>query len=318
MKNDLSLGYIKYEGEQLREGYLDARIQAKALLSVDSAIRDLLIKSVPELQQSDFELPVRVQKGSWETVIPETIQGWIAAGGGLVVTTYLATAAKKMAENDFEEIGFKNLLKKSLNGVVWFIKLSKHLRNTQQKKFEKLKFSDRNSLVHVPNQEGKYLAVPKEMFDLFVVADPKLLSGLAELVTSNRHLVVGVNENGETLRETVDLEDKKIFFVEDDEELEDFLFPELKHGDRVVLDGEVTRENKISNSMGFKYKGHILTAHPSSGSITAYKDSLFLYCRLHAIVSRDDGKSLTPSRRPKLYFDVIEPLNASGQADFFK
>ena len=90
------------------------------------------------------------------------------------------------------------------------------------------------------------------------------------------------------------------------------------HGESVVLEGEVTRENKTSNSMGFKYKDHILTAYPESGSIVKYKPLLFLKCRLYGTVSRLDEKGRIAARRPKLIFSHIEPLEEDRNSDLFE
>jgi len=94
----------------------------------------------------------------------------------------------------------------------------------------------------------------------------------------------------------------------DDDEDDDILFPELLHGDTLVLDGEVTRESKTSNNMGFKYLDQILTATPEAGSIVQYKSILFLKCRLFGVVSRLDDKGKTRSKRPKLIFSHIQRL----------
>jgi hypothetical protein len=99
---------------------------------------------------------------------------------------------------------------------------------------------------------------------------------------------------------------------------EDVIFPELVHGDNVILEGEVTRENKTSNSMGFKYQDHILTAYPESGNIIPYKQILFLHCRLYGTVDRIDEHGRIAARRPKLLFSRLEPLETEDDYDLFK
>lgn len=135
-----------------------------------------------------------------------------------------------------------------------------------------------------------------------------------------RTLTIGsVMRNGEIDEEIVDLRDKGIFCEEEEDLEEDVLFPELVHGDYVILEGEVTRENKISNSMGFKYNDHILTAYPETGSIVRYKPLLFLKCRLFGTVDRIDEKGRIGARRPKLIFSNLEPLEQdNGNSDLFE
>ena len=41
------LGYIKYSGELVRDGYLDARKSAQALLGVDEAVRFFVFQQAP-------------------------------------------------------------------------------------------------------------------------------------------------------------------------------------------------------------------------------------------------------------------------------
>ena len=100
---------------------------------------------------------------------------------------------------------------------------------------------------------------------------------------------------------------KRIFTQEDDEE-EDTLFPELKHGQPVQLEGEVTRGNERANTIGFGYQGHIITCLPKEGSIVRFKASLFLKCRIHGVISRSDEKSGLEAKRPKIIFTNIELL----------
>ena len=143
---------------------------------------------------------------------------------------------------------------------------------------------------------------------MYVSTNPRLLESMAENIQDGRSFAIGSVQAGEVDEEIVDLSDKSIFCDEDAEFEEDVLFPELVHGDYVVLEGEVTRENKTSNSMGFKYNDHILTAYPETGSIVRYKPLLFLKCRLFGTVNRIDETGRIGARRPKLYFSNLEPL----------
>jgi hypothetical protein len=81
------LGFLKYEGEMVSEGYMDARKSAQALLGFDEAIRFFAGQQARELRKIDFEFPVRIKKGSWEIVIPDIIE-LIKLGGGVIGTAY--------------------------------------------------------------------------------------------------------------------------------------------------------------------------------------------------------------------------------------
>jgi len=317
MEEEKYLGYIKYEGPLVEEGLMDARKQAQALLGFDSALRYFIGKQAPDFRNLDFEIPVRIKKGSWEALIPDTVAGWVQAGLGVVATAYFTKAAQKMAEKDFSDYGITDLFRSSIVAIQWFAKIGKHMGDVAIRSFENLKFMDNNALVGICNKEGEYLYVPKHILDMYVSCNPHLLEKLAENIDQGRELKIGALVEGKIEEVLVSADDKSIFFEDESELDEDILFPDLVHGDDVVLEGEVTRENKTSNSMGFKYEDHILTAYPESGSIVPYKPLLFLKCRLYGTVNRLDEKGRIAARRPKLYFDRLEPLELEGNNDIF-
>jgi hypothetical protein len=317
MDDERYLGYIKYEGELVDDGLMDGRKQAQAIIGLDEALRYFISKQVPELRKLDFEIPVRIKKGSWEALIPETAGAWAQAGLGVVATAYFTKAAQKMAEKDFADFGITDIFKKSIEAIKWFARIGKHIGDLSVRQFENTKFSDNNELIGICNRQGEYLYIPKYIFELYVGSNPRLLEKIAENIDGERGLVIGSFENGEKDEVVIDHLDKSIFCKEDNEDDEDVLFPELVHGDTVVLEGESTRENKTSNSMGFKYQDHILTSYPEKGSIVPYKSILFLKCRLYGTVSRLDEKGRIAASRPKLYFTHIEPLESEESDDLF-
>ena len=132
------IGYFKYSGALVEEGFLDTRKSAKALLGFDEALRFFLSQEFPYFKDQEFEIPVKIQKGSWEALIPDTLEKWLLTCGGLVTTTYLTTAAKKMAENDFKDLSFTKIFKNAFKALQWFIKIGKHVGNLKKKSFEKI------------------------------------------------------------------------------------------------------------------------------------------------------------------------------------
>ena len=318
MTKEKYIGYIKYEGKLVEDGLMDARQQAKALIALDSALRYFIAKQAPDFRNLDFEIPVQIRKGSWEALIPETVAGWVQAGLGAVATAYFTKAAQKMAEKDFEDFGITNLFKIALSCIKWFARIGKHVGDVTIREFKNVRFSDDQSQIGLVNSAGEILFVPKQILELYLSTNPNLLEELATNIQTGRNLVIGTLENGMADEEVID-SSKKWIFCDENETDEDILFPELVHGDYVVLEGEVTRENKTSNSMGFKYKDHILTSYPETGSIVNYKSILFLKCRLFGTVNRIDEKGRIGARRPKLYFSNLEPLEVSGEdGDLFE
>jgi hypothetical protein len=67
---------------------LDARKSAETLLGIDEVIRYFLYQVDPEIQQQHIEIPVLVEKGSWEALIPSDISQWLIAGGAAALYKY--------------------------------------------------------------------------------------------------------------------------------------------------------------------------------------------------------------------------------------
>jgi hypothetical protein len=298
------IGSLKYCGKLVDHGMLDARKSAQALTGFDEAIRFFAIIQNPKFQEIDLELPVKIRQGSWEAYIPDAIF-WAKTIAGITGTAYLAKAAQKMAENDFENVGIKTILSKSLEAVQWVIRIGKHLGTISIKKFEQVKFRKENTEIGIPNNDGQILWVPKYYLDLYSKCPKNLLEKIVALVEEERQLYLGANISGETVVENVSSRHKFIFIPENET---DILFPELVHGMEVKLQGEVTRGNETTNTMGFRYNEHILTAYPKTGSIVRFKECLFLEADIYGSISRLDENGEIKAKRPKIIFTDIKPI----------
>lgn len=306
---DATLGYMKYCGDLVENGVFDARKSAQALIGFDQAIRFFAHCQNPGLQQYDFELPVKIKHGSWEVLIPEIIEltGKVIIAGATIFTgAYLAKAGQKMAENDFKDVGFRSIIKKSVEAIQWAIQISKHLKTVTQKQFDKVEFKDNNRLIGIPNEEGELLWVPEEFFNYYSSCPHYLLSKLVELVEDRRSLSIGrSNEHGDDIVVSVTNEYKKYFLPP--EEL-DVFFPELVHGMQVTLNGEITRGNESTNNMGFRYQGIILTIEPENGTVVQYKDALYLEAEVQGKIDRKDSNGELTLKKPKIIFKNIRTI----------
>jgi len=79
------IGFIRYEGKPLEQGYFDTRKSAKVLLGFDRALRFFVAQQDAELAKSDYPIPVRIRGGSWEALIPHSIAHWIMSTHSRVV-----------------------------------------------------------------------------------------------------------------------------------------------------------------------------------------------------------------------------------------
>jgi len=294
------IGFAKYTGKLVEDGYLDARKSAQALIGFDEAVRFFIFQQYPDLRLTDLEFPVRIKKGSWEIVV------------AAIVGAYGVKAAQKMAENDFKDVGLVDLFKKSLSTIQWVLKIGKHMGDLTIKRFENAKFKDNNQLIGIRNSEGEFLYVPKEFLDYYVNANPSLLKKLSELVEDERTLSIGVVDGETVHEETLTTRHRRIFSREVDEE-DDRILPELKHGENVTLEAEITRGNEMSNTIGIEYGGHIIIGYPKEGSIVKFKSNLFLKCRVFGSVTREDDES-KDAKRPKIIVSRIEPIEVEAES----
>jgi len=313
MENDY-LAYFKLKGKSVEGGYLDARKSAEVLLGIDEALRFFLSRKVPEFAKVEFEIPVRIRKGSWEALIPQDIWDWVTLIAGTGTSTYVITALKEMAKNDVGDKGLKDLFKFSVKGIKWAINISKHLKTTVKKKFEKTKVKDEDGVIFIgiQNEEGEVLYVPKIFLELFTQIPAHLFSKIAKIVDEEREFLVDfIEEEKNDVDDyighaSITKHDKNIFYEEKDD---DVLFPELMHGSYVELEGHVTRGNKSSNSIGFEYNGHILTCHPKKGNIIKDKDLLFTDCVIKGHVDRLDSTGKFIEKRPRIIYNQLIPLD---------
>ncbi len=312
MAENSYLGYLKYDGKLTEEGIFDAASASLALKGFDKTLRYFVEQQRPGLVQYSLPMPVRIDKGSWIASLPTSAVGWIAtavgSGATLWAAAYAAEAGKKMAQSDFKDVGLKDVFRKAFEALAWAIKLGKHLGNLAHKNVEKLKWKG-EEIVSVPNAQGDYLDVPAEFLAWYLECPNSLLNEIAVIIEEERRLVVGYRSNGQMKEEVITIKEKGMFSVIDaDAGLA--LFPELKHGMHVTLDGVVTRANGITNTIGLRYNDHILTCRPAKGkNVSTYKECLFLPCRIFGTISREDEKhNVAELNRPWIAFDDLRIL----------
>jgi len=186
------IGYLQYSGESVKEGFLDARKSAQVLLGFDDAIRFFVGREDPRLQEIDYEVPVRIEKGTWQALIPQTIGDWIITGLGVAGTAYIATAASELAKTRFEKKGIRDVFREALCAIQWVIKIGTHLQNMNVKKLVNLKWRNNNTEVGIPNEKGEYLFVPDKFSNAYAECPDELFSKICEIIESERKLKIGV------------------------------------------------------------------------------------------------------------------------------
>lgn len=308
------IGGIKYEGRLVADGTLDLQSCSQALAGFDEAIRYFLAVENPTLAAMHLPIPARIRKGSWEAYIPTTIVQWLTMAAGLGASTYIATAAKKLAENDFKDASVRIALKKAIEGIQLLVRLGQHLGHLEFRNITGIRWSEDSEVARIPNREGKYLEIPRDQLKRLAAAPVGLLSRLAAVVETERSLSIRVAKGSRLIEVKITHADRYVF-LDDDEDSDEELFPELKHNMAVELDGIVTRENGRTKTLGFLYKQHVLTCMPASNNLLPYKRHLFLFCKMKGVVTRIGVGKQPTEKRPKIVFTGLEILSTKEQLD---
>lgn len=302
----VEVGFVKYEGKAVGPGILDAGKAGMALTGLDDLLRYFNSRQSVELAKADYEIPVRIQNGSWEAVI--------IAGLSAFAVAYLGRAGNEMAKKDFDGVGLKDVFKKSLQAAVHLIRLAKHTSKLKGWVLENVRWRNDNTEIGIQNKSGQYEYFPAEYVKWYSSLPPQIMRKMAEVVEDERTLVIGVLDNGVVLQEKVTIREKVIFTRDVAEDLEDeVLFPDLEHGMDVKIEGRLIRGNAETNSIGLEYRGHNLNCVPEHGSVVQYKPALFLRCLVEGQVSRIGKSHFVAERRPTIIIRRVTPLETDFQ-----
>lgn len=297
------IAFIKYEGSSVEEGFMDARKSAEALLGFDEGLRHYLLKAGVE---EDFEIPVRIRKGSWEALIPETLLGWALASGGIVATAYLSSAASQIAKNDFENVSLGGLIQNATSRLQNVVRIGKHVEGQSVEELN-TSFKDDGYTIVIHGKSGD-METTKDQLEDYASFPKKALSRMVGLVQPDRKFKLGLVKDSKVYEEEVTQTEKGYFYTEGDIVLE--LFPELKDGMEVVLEGKLVRANQHTNALGLEYRGYTLTCKPKQGTVELYKPYLFTKCRVHALVDRESAKK-KGYKKPFLLIGNVEELEVT-------
>jgi hypothetical protein len=308
------VGFIKYSGDGLVDGVIDAGSAGSALVGLDEAIRFFNRQQSPDFGSMQYDIPVQTRAGSWEAIV----LGGVAAVGGAFALGYAKKAGEKLAENDFKDIGLKDALSKSMAALQTLAKLIKHTRRPRGWDLARIDPTMSIDTVVVTNDSGAELNVPVEFYRWYQQMPPRLLVKMTSVIRRDRVLTIGAIKDREPEEVTITEVEKPLFEnLEIDEIEEEVLFPELTHGATVSLEGRMIRGNEASNSVGLEYMGHVINCVPSKGSVRQYKSALFLRCRIHGQISRHSKNRFVADRRPTIIVDRIIPLEADAQGGLF-
>lgn len=303
------VGFVKYTGESLVDGVIDAGSAGSALVGLDEAVRFFNSQQSPDLATFQYDVPVQTRIGSWEAVVLAGI-----AVGGAFALGYAKKAGEKLAENDFKDIGLGHVLKKSMSALQTLAKIIKHTRRPRGWELARIEPIMTTDSVVITNDKGEELRIPTEFLGWYQQMPPRLLVKMTSVIRKDRVLTIGVIQNTTVDEVTIVEEDKPLFDNTEDEDFEeDVLFPELVHGAYAQLEGRLIRGSEASNSVGLEYKGHVINCVPAHGSVRQYKAALFLRCRVEGRITRHAKNRFVADRRPTLIVEKVVPLEPDTQ-----
>lgn len=302
--------FIKYQGDLVKEGYLDAKKSGEVLVGIDELIRYFVHQENPQIRDFEFEIPVRIRKGSWETIFPENLDSFTvgAAFTLWMAGKYAGSFLEEMGKNDAKDLSLKLIFQKAIKGAIYVIKLSKHLGSISKKKFENISLDENRELIKITNENGEVIWIPNEVLELYSNCPQAIFNKLTKIIEEERELIISTTEENIVVEETITTKHKYIFTKPEDDD-DEIVLPELKHGDYIEIQGHITRGNEKSNTIGFLYEGHIITCFPDKGNIKQYKSNLFNNCLLKGFVDRLDKAGIVKEKRPRIKFIEIVNLD---------
>jgi len=320
------IGYLKYTGKSVEDGFLDTRKSAEALLGFDEILRYFLLKEDPSLKNVDFEIPVKVRKGSWEVIIPEIIDKLLSPTG-LAATafgTYATITAKKAAEDGLFSTGVakdvKATFRAALKSSQWVIKIGSHLGSLTVREFKSGLIIPETQEIEILNEHKESLRVPKRYLDIYKECPQKLFSKNAGVIESDRTLELGVFDGGMVEKVYISEKQKSIYYTKNDDGDSGVVLPELEHGQFVELEGVITRVTESTNTIGFDYQGHTLTCRPEEKRLASFKDRIISKKDDHVLpnikiigrVDRNAENGEFKEKRPQIIFSNIVTLESGS------
>ena len=310
---------VKYVGEKAEDGIMDARASGEALLGFDEMVRYAICKHEPALKRVHFELPVKVQKGSWEIILPPAMK--------VALTAFLVGLATQAAKDGLLESGPVKDAKKILSGagkaLSWFIRITKHIKTIEDERYTIGSKTQSGVVIEIINEDGKSLMVPVECFEFFKEAPKNLLERNTMIIEEGRELAFET-EGEEPVSITV--EEKGIYVDSKGVDEDGIVLPELEHGEEVELEGQITRTNEEKKTIGFRYKGHVLEAFPEDRNLEKHKSQIVSDGAEHifseqvkviGVVDREDMNGNFKYKKPRIAFRLIKAAK-SGQMKMFE
>lgn len=324
-------GFIRLEGDDIIDGTIDISSASSMLDGSREVIQYFLKKENSDYAQcSNLNFPIKTREGSWEILIPFLgtvsitpemgLACAVGLGTALVVqpvsaglSEYAKTIGKAKAAKNLSNKDSRTSFVDAFKKLETVIKIAQHLGTITNKRTLPLKLNKDGKTAILTSASGNVMSVTMDEIKVFQECPDRLLRKLGTVVTDYRTLHIGYKINNTIHEVSIDSESKDIFTPSEDVEAP--ILPELQDGQHVSLEGVVTRGNQQTNTIGFKYKEHVITCEPNGGLITSYINAHYKTCEISGRVVRTTKVDVSNGRRdrPKIVFDNLVVANSKQQ-----
>lgn len=291
---EIPAGAVYFTGASVKDGRVDLEKTVRYLKGLEKALKYHINKVNPDFAAQNYSVEVRLRPGSLVTDIMSLVVASGAVGAVSVgLGAYLKGAGEQLGKNDVGESTSKEVAKDALSAMMTTMKIAKHRGSMMLGKAfkpEETKVIDAENIILV-NSKGQELRVTKAQLDLYRETPKNEFRDMTSLIDRDTSMYIGNEplDQGEIPASAVSINfsEKYVFDDRDDEVDSKLIFPELTQDAVVTLEGELTRGNGRSNTLGFSYSGRILKCVPyGTDSVKDMRDMLFGFVRIKARVDR--------------------------------
>jgi hypothetical protein len=292
--SETPIGTVYLTGDSVQNGHVDLEKTVRYLNGLEKALKYHINRSDSNLANKKYSIEVQLRPGSLVTDILTIVGGTGVIGvAAVAVGSYAKTAAEQFAKNDVGDSTTKDAAKGAIKLMVSTMKIAKHRGSMmlgKSLKPEETKVIDADNIILI-NGKGEELKVTKKELDRYRDTPKNEFRDMMSLIDKNTNMYIDSKPiDGNSIPDSalsIGFDDKRVFDDRDDSIDNMLIFPELVQDDMVTLDGELTRGNGRSNTLGFSYSGRILKCIPyGSDSVKSMRDMLFGYVRIKARVDR--------------------------------
>ena len=140
------IGFLKYQGEEVPKGVIDAASAGAALTGLDEAIRFFNERQNPQYAKTEYQIPVKITEGSWIAYV----LGALGVTATAFAMGYAKKTGEKLAENDIGEKTTGDILKQSVAAIQSLIRLVTHTKRNKDWISKNVQWRDNNEIIGIP------------------------------------------------------------------------------------------------------------------------------------------------------------------------